>query len=175
MFKEETNTSYYFKEPNSASDLSGKGKKPPLKKNAKTSVVRPIQKTKPKFIPKTMKEDTDVKDNNVPEVESWMSTSAFTEKSKSAPTKKANYLDILNNLEDMETTASPSQDLPQREFESNLSQCGSLDDIVSILEALENEDKKSRKYFMRLLYYVQMNSKPFPQMQPLLEQLEQAP
>lgn len=82
------------------------------------------------------------------EIDSWMSESIkkpiiF----KNTKRSKSSYLDILSNLEEIDTNVPDlKNELPQHDIDGRLSQSESIEDIVSILEVLENENKKSRKY-----------------------------
>lgn len=82
------------------------------------------------------------------DVDSWISESARTLSHNKR--HKSAYFDILKNLEEMETqTGSESneykKDLQQHDALGKCSRSESIDDIVSILEVLENENKKSRE------------------------------
>ncbi|CAG9856972.1 unnamed protein product [Phyllotreta striolata] len=68
------------------------------------------------------------------EIESWMS--------ERSDGKSNSYLDMLNSLSEFDGKEAAG-DSPGGDRNSNLS--GSFDDIVSILEALEEEDKKSHQ------------------------------
>lgn len=86
------------------------------------------------------------------DIDNWMNQSEekqFTTRNTSRT--KSTYVDILKNLEEMEnqTTVemiSAGQEPAQQDTEGKCSRSESMDNIVSILEVLENENKKSRKY-----------------------------
>lgn len=116
--------------------------------NKKTTTIKPtvIPKKpdiKPKFVATQVKGGKDCTDSSrhSPDIESWMAKSS----QKPAEMKKANYLDFLNHISDIEEFEGPEHKTSKSETDGKISAVGSLDDIVSILEALENEDKKSRK------------------------------
>nr|CAI5847080.1 unnamed protein product [Callosobruchus analis] len=120
-----------------------KTKKPQDNKPPKTLFTKRI-KPKPKFEAKPIKGVQDFQLPDEKEVESWM-----TERSKSARgdtrcKKKANYLDLLTNLEELDNT-NINEVARSSTTEDKTSQSESLEDIVSILEALENEDRKSQQ------------------------------
>lgn len=80
------------------------------------------------------------------DVDSWMCES----ERKNISRDKTTYLDILSTLEDIENQTAPSvtdfkKDFAQHDVNEKISPSESIDDIVSILEVLENENKKSRK------------------------------
>lgn len=80
-----------------------------------------------------------------PDIETWMNQSSRG----SVEANKANYLQFLNNLSEIEDMSKGefSGKANQTDVDDKISAAGSLDDIVSILEELENEDKKSRKFY----------------------------
>ncbi|KAJ8959085.1 hypothetical protein NQ318_022342 [Aromia moschata] len=144
LFKDKTDAKFesFFKEKeNTDNKIINKKNGKPSKKN---------QKPKQKFAAKPIKDHPDYKENTKEkEVETWLSQSERTS-ANFGKSKKASYFDILNNLNDMEQSvalgeASEKQDMPQHDYEEKKSENGSFDDIVSILEALENEDKKSQR------------------------------
>lgn len=120
-----------------------------LKKPVKKT---PLPKIPKKFEPKSIqtnptKEVPERKDD----VETWIEIrptdieSALECKNKM---KKANFLDTLIHVEDIEKFVAPdavdsSDDIPQHD--SHDSKCSSYDDLATILETLETEGIKSRK------------------------------
>ncbi|KAL1494981.1 hypothetical protein ABEB36_010477 [Hypothenemus hampei] len=100
------------------------------------------QENKPKFVAKPLKTGKNSPEGirKSPEVESWIGRPSHPV----ADPKKPNYLDFLNNISEIEEFNS---DLTENKAtvgsNGKNSNAGSLDDIVSILEALEDEDKKS--------------------------------
>ncbi|XP_074036118.1 uncharacterized protein isoform X3 [Leptinotarsa decemlineata] len=105
-------------------------------------------KAKPNFQAKSIKDKpkyTETDSQKFQEIDSWMTKCNKTLTNSSS--KKASYLDILSNVEEIEKSVSVDEsvvksNMPQHdEDKKNLE--GSFDDIVSILEALEEEDKKS--------------------------------
>lgn len=116
-----------------------------------------VAKPKPKFIAKPLRLKEDFQESNKQkEPESWMSEAA--KKSEAIAnyrhTKKANYFDILSNLEEIESAVTSNKeidikdDIPEHDTDKSNMRSESIDDIVSILEVLENEDKKSREYIL---------------------------
>lgn len=97
------------------------------------------------------------------EVDSWMSNSLKKQShSKNTSRSTCTYQEILTNLEEFESdTASKfvdyQQDVPQHDTDGKVSRSESIDDIVSILEVLENENKKSSEctptYYTSIIYY----------------------
>ncbi|XP_048519924.1 centrosomal protein of 131 kDa isoform X2 [Dendroctonus ponderosae] len=94
----------------------------------------------PKFS-KTLKNNTKGDTRTSPDIETWMNQSSRG----SGEAKKANYLQFLNNLSEIEDMSKGefNEKANRVEADDKISAAGSLDDIVSILEELENEDKKS--------------------------------
>lgn len=86
------------------------------------------------------------------DIDSWMTESAVKQtSSRNTSSAKSTYIDILKNLEEIEkqtaVEASDADEYPtQHDTYGKCSRSESMDDIVSILEVLENENKKSRKY-----------------------------
>lgn len=119
-----------------------------MRKNLKQSQpkIKPKYKSFPKSNSGGKAFDQTVCDRDV---DSWISsessrTSDLNKRNKSA------YYDILKNLEEIETQTAPEngefrKDLEQHDEMGKSSRSESIDDIVSILEVLENENKKSRK------------------------------
>ncbi|KAG5864811.1 hypothetical protein JTB14_026938 [Gonioctena quinquepunctata] len=143
---DETEFKNFFKDEKTVIESSA----PNQRKQKKSTVLqKPVASAKGKshIQPKILRvkeNKTNLKNNE--EIESWMTR--CSEKSDKDKPKKANYLDILCNLEEIEKSVSlceidSKQELPRHDIEEkNLN--GSFDDIVSILEALEEEDKKSQ-------------------------------
>lgn len=159
LFRNDVNAKFdtFFKENKNAEKETALNKNS-IKKNSKPSSFKAnsvIPKPKSKIVAKPMKGGTDFKANvKEREIESWMSQTAKKSERAGDVTnskkKKANYFDILNNLEEIECTVDFSksdgkQETIDQENDGRISKNSSYDDIVSILEALENEDKKSRK------------------------------
>lgn len=153
LFRNDVNTKFqtFFKE-NKNTEMKAMPNKPSSKKNIKASYG--TSKSRPKFIAKSIKGGSDVKTNvKKKEIESWMThTTKKPEQANdiNSKKKKANYFDILSNLEEIECTvdlreSDGKQEITQEDNDGGVSKNSSYDDIVSILEALENEDKKSRK------------------------------
>ncbi|KAJ8923072.1 hypothetical protein NQ315_001624 [Exocentrus adspersus] len=144
LFADDINKKFdsFFKEVKNAENNKAATTKTVTNKKNKNA---PPPKPKPKFVAIPVKAGEDVKDDaKEKEMESWMSQSVKTTEVKS----KANYFDILNNLEEIDcsATALTQFDEDKQTKDGRGSETGSYDDIVSILEALENEDKRSRKY-----------------------------
>ena len=97
-------------------------------------------KPKVKFTATPIRADPDYAEsceNN--EVETWLSKK---------PEKKTNFLDFLNNIDELEKSMSLtgvdiSHDVPQHDTETTPNS-PTYDDIAAILKVLEDEDKKSR-------------------------------
>ncbi|KAH1025138.1 hypothetical protein HUJ05_009922 [Dendroctonus ponderosae] len=102
---------------------------------------KPENKTK--FVAKPVKGGADFTGDTrtSPDIETWMNQSSRG----SGEAKKANYLQFLNNLSEIEDMSKGefNEKANRVEADDKISAAGSLDDIVSILEELENEDKKS--------------------------------
>ncbi|XP_066137389.1 calponin homology domain-containing protein DDB_G0272472 [Euwallacea fornicatus] len=119
-------------------------KKYPTQKTKLPSYKKSDQK--PKFVVRQVKGGKDCGDamRKSPEVETWIARSP-----KEGETKKASFLDFLNNISEIEefsgndNTCSGKESTSKSQKDEKVSPGESLDDIVSILEALENEDKKS--------------------------------
>lgn len=144
-----------FPSSESINDIS-KGPAKPVnsavnKKNPKQSFKN--TKPKQKLLPKANKvlQDFD-KTPCDKDIDSWMSESIRKENiTQRCSRNRSNYLDILTNLEEIEIQTAPKVsdfklDLCQRAEDGKVSRSESIDDIVSILEVLENENKRSRKY-----------------------------
>lgn len=103
--------------------------------------VKLVDTVKPKFEAKKVKGGQDCPEapRKSPEIESWIA--------RGDSGKKPNYLDFLSEIEEFSNTGDGSKE-SKMEVDEKVSTAGSLDDIVSILETLENEDKKSRKCFL---------------------------
>ncbi|XP_066261715.1 centrosomal protein of 131 kDa [Euwallacea similis] len=118
------------------------------KYSTQKSKLLPYKKSdqKPKFVVKQVKGGKDCSEatRKSPEVETWIARSP-----KEGETKKASFLDFLNNISEIEefsgngNTCSGKESTSKSREDEKVSSGESLDDIVSILEALENEDKKS--------------------------------
>ncbi|KAG5891219.1 hypothetical protein JTB14_036136 [Gonioctena quinquepunctata] len=148
LFDENVETEFknFFKEEKTIIESSA----PDQRKQKKSTIFqKPVASAKGKShiqpeILRVKESKTNLKNNE--EIESWMTR--CSEKSNKDKPEKADYLDILCNLEEIEKSVSlceidPKQELPLHDIEEkNLN--GSFDDIVSILEALEEEDKKSQ-------------------------------
>lgn len=104
----------------------------------KVSHAKLVDTIKPKFEAKKVKGGQDCREEprKSPEIESWIG--------RGDSSKKPNYLDFLSEIEEFSNTGDGNKE-PKMEVDEKVSTAGSLDDIVSILETLENEDKKSRK------------------------------
>lgn len=100
--------------------------------------VKLVDTIKPKFEAKKVKGGQDCPEapRKSPEIESWIA--------RGDSGKKPNYLDFLSEIEEFSNSGAGSKE-SKMEVDEKVSTAGSLDDIVSILETLENEDKKSRK------------------------------
>ncbi|XP_050308827.1 centrosomal protein of 131 kDa [Anthonomus grandis grandis] len=106
--------------------------------NNKQKTIKPNIKPKPKqkklkqIVSKPLKAGKDFESEKPksPEIEPWVEKMS----------KKPNYLDFLNNISDIEDINDMNQ---KEESGEKNSVGGSLDDIVSLLEVLENEDKRS--------------------------------
>lgn len=103
--------------------------------------LKAVDAIKPKFEAKKVKGGQDCPEGpkKSPEIESWIA-------SRGDSGKKPNYLDFLSEIEEFSSTGDGNKESKMEVAEST---AGSLDDIVSILETLENEDKKSRKCFLK--------------------------
>lgn len=103
-------------------------------------------KSKQKTTIKSKKVDYDFDESPCnKDVDTWMLDSGKHNSDSSRI--KNNFLDLLQNLEEIEsqTMAKVKSSLPQNDRAGKLSQSGSIDDIASLMEVLENENKKSRK------------------------------
>ncbi|CAH1110016.1 unnamed protein product [Psylliodes chrysocephalus] len=123
-------------------------------KNTKQKSKKPLIKPKPKFPPPKKDEgDQEVKDIDV---ESWMAKSATP---RDCGQKTNSYLEILQSLDEFETKDLRDIDeglgVSEADKHSNLS--GSFEDIASILEALEEEDKKSHQKMATVKKMVDMS------------------
>ncbi|CAH0564913.1 unnamed protein product [Brassicogethes aeneus] len=135
----------------------------------KKELKKPV-KPKCRFQPKQIKPKPDSKDEHNKEIESWMEIRPNDIESAlecKRNVKKANFLDFLNNIEELEQSVAPgavdnTHDIPQHDTDG--SKNGSYDDLVSILEALETEDKKSQEKMKSVKKIVNstLSSPPFP-------------
>ncbi|CAG9773590.1 unnamed protein product [Ceutorhynchus assimilis] len=123
--------------------VKSKPKTVSTKKIANPKLKKPTE-TKSKFVATQVKGGKDYASetsSKSPDIVSWITKSA-----EKTDVKKPNYLDFLNNINEMEEFSGPSGAKDKDSAmgsDEKASTVGSLDDIVSILEALENEDKKS--------------------------------
>ncbi|CAH1958127.1 unnamed protein product [Acanthoscelides obtectus] len=162
--QESKKDSYQYKEQRDSNFLD-KNKKLQDKKLQKPLFTKTM-KQKPKFEAKPIKGSRDFQLPDEKEIESWMS-----ERSKSAGQvtnvkKKANYLDLLTNLEEIDTNGN--EIARSSSAEDKISQSESLEDIVSILEALEDEDKKSQKQMesVKKMVDISLNKQPSHDLAP---------
>lgn len=128
-----------------------------ITKRTSSSIKKPTE-IKKKFVATAMRTPKDFTENNNAknvEEESWMATEEKNKKTHSKSINKtkeelrhANYFDVLSNIEELEKEElSCSAELDQRcilqENSSNINE--DCDEIASILQVLEDADKKSRK------------------------------
>ncbi|XP_076250306.1 centrosomal protein of 131 kDa-like isoform X2 [Rhynchophorus ferrugineus] len=116
-----------------------------LKESRKPLVPKKVE-PKTKFVPKQIKGGKDYVDvRKSPDVETWMTKHNQGQVGKY---KKPNYLDFLKNVSEIEAISGEG-DTNRSNSECNIDdktgETGSIDDLVSILEVLEIEDKKSQK------------------------------
>ncbi|XP_030763826.1 centrosomal protein of 131 kDa-like [Sitophilus oryzae] len=111
------------------------------------SIVPKKIDSKQRFISKPIKGGKDYTDasRKSPDIETWMNRSC----SKS---KKTNYRDLLKNVSEIEQLSSvktPEKIISECDADDKIEASSQIsegfDDLVSILEVLENEDKKSKK------------------------------
>ncbi|XP_063916009.1 centrosomal protein of 131 kDa [Zophobas morio] len=117
-------------------------------------------KPKVKFTATPIRADPDYAEsceNN--EVETWLSKK---------PEKKTNFLDFLNNIDELEKSMSLtgvdiSHDVPQHDTETTPNS-PTYDDIAAILKVLEDEDKKSQLKMetMKQLVDSEISGQPLP-------------
>ncbi|KAK4874278.1 hypothetical protein RN001_013638 [Aquatica leii] len=97
-----------------------------------------------KFTPTPMKSFPDFKESQFTDVESWMSTKTQENENDNF---KTSFLDCLNKVQELQETCKELDEIS----EGDVTECASVeqsdnntyDDIVSILQTLEEEDKKS--------------------------------
>ncbi|VEN63068.1 unnamed protein product [Callosobruchus maculatus] len=146
-----------------------KSKKPQDKKPQKTLFTKSM-KPKPKFEAKPIKGLQDFQLPDEKEIESWMSQRSKSAGDETRCKKKANYLDLLTNLEEIDS--SNVNDIARScSTEDKTSQSESLEDIVSILEALENEDRKSQQQMesVKKMVNISLNNEPVDAVSPTFE------
>nr|CAH7745276.1 unnamed protein product [Callosobruchus chinensis] len=118
-------------------------------------------KPKPKFEAKPIKGVQDFQLPDEKEIESWMSERSKSAGEEARGRKKANYLDLLTNLEEIDST-NVNEIARSSSTDDKNSQSESLEDIVSILEALENEDRKSQQQMesVKKMVNISLNNDP---------------
>nr|CAH7745274.1 unnamed protein product [Callosobruchus chinensis] len=135
--------------------------KKPLDKKPQKPLFTKTMKPKPKFEAKPIKGVQDFQLPDEKEIESWMSERSKSAGEEARGRKKANYLDLLTNLEEIDST-NVNEIARSSSTDDKNSQSESLEDIVSILEALENEDRKSQQQMesVKKMVNISLNNDP---------------
>lgn len=129
-----------------------------IAKRTSTAVKKPTENKK-KFIATAMKTPKDFVENNNAQnedEESWMATEERSKKTvqnlneSKEELRQANYFDVLSNIEELEKEElSCNEEIDRghilQETSANDSPGDEYDEITSILQVLEDADKKSRK------------------------------
>lgn len=128
---------------------------------------KPILKKQPKqkFLAKPMRNYQEYKEEEKPEIESWMSKNNETDEIWPKEVKsvnRPNYLEVLDSLNELEEAVKINEeneilaDVPEQDNEKTTDDQN--DDISSILEVLEAEDKKSREQNTEIYQTIQLKN-----------------